>query len=262
MPISCSSELTRGTPMTLNMPAAEVAIDEQLVRQLLGSQFPAWASLPISSSPSIGWDNAIYRLGTDLVVRLPRRTMGAVMVEKQHRWLPELASRLPVPIPVPVGKGVPDHGYPWRWSVCPWVPGNIAALADIDDMRALARALGTFVAALGAPGPGAGPRPSFRGGSLIARDDQTRKLLDQDRHLVDVAAATRLWDDALGVPAWSEPEVWLHGDLHSGNLLVDRGTLSGVIDFDHLAVGDPAGDLVSAWRLLSPDEMPRFRAAP
>jgi len=246
--------------MTVNMPAAEVAIDEQLVRQLIGSQFPQWASFPISS-PWIGWDNAIYRLGSDLVVRLPRRMMGARMVEKQHRWLPELASQLPLPIPVPIGKGVPDQGYPWRWSVCPWIPGDIASLGDIDDMRALARALGTFVAALATPGPANGPRPSFRGGSLIDRDDRTRELLDRLRDLIDVAAATRLWLDALAVPAWSDSDVWLHGDLHAGNLLAVGGTLRGVIDFDHLAVGDPAGDLVSAWMLLPPDARPEFRNA-
>src|SRR5262249_27610405 len=156
------------------------------------------------SLPWIGWDNAIYRLGSDLVVRLPRRMMGARMVEKQHRWLPELASQLPLPIPVPIGKGVPDQGDPWGWGGRPWIPGDIAALGDIDDMRALARALGTFVAALATPGPANGPRPSFRGGSLIDRDDRTRELLDRLRDLIDVAAATRLWLDALAVPVWSD----------------------------------------------------------
>jgi aminoglycoside phosphotransferase (APT) family kinase protein len=248
-------------PAMSNMPAPDVHVDERLVRRLLASQFPEWASLRISRSPLIGWDNVIYRLGPDLLLRLPRRRIGAVMVDKQHRWLPELAPHLPLAVPVPVGKGVPGEGYPWRWSVCPWIAGEIAALANISDVRALAGALGAFVAALGSPGPADGPRPSFRGGTLASRDDQTRELLDRLRDFVDVAAATRLWEDALAVPAWSEPGVWLHGDLHAGNLLVEGGTLSGVIDFDHLAVGDPAGDLVAAWMLLPPDARPEFRNA-
>ena len=247
--------------MGSDMPAAEVEIDEELVRRLLASQFPQWASLRVRRSPSIGWDNVIYRLGPDLLVRLPRRRMGAVMVEKQHQWLPELARRLPLPFPVPIGHGVPDQGYPWRWSVCHWVPGDPAVAAVIEDMSGFAEALGAFLAALGVPGPAPGPRSAFRGGALITRDHQTRELLAHLGDVVDSAAATRLWDQALALPTSPEPGVWIHGDLQPANLLVQRGRLSGVIDFDHFGVGDPAVDLISAWMLLPERARPTLRAA-
>jgi aminoglycoside phosphotransferase (APT) family kinase protein len=233
-----------------NRPAAEVDINDALVRRLVASQFPEWATLWLAPLPSIGWDNVIYRLGSHLAVRLPRRQMGAVMVEKQHRWLPELARRLPLPVPVPIGLGVPDAGYPWPWSVCRWVPGELAVYAVIDDMTAFAERLGAFLAALAFPGPASGPRSAFRGGALATRDDPTRELLTQLADLIDAGAATRLWDEALALAVPPQRGVWIHGDLQPANLLVEHGRLSGVIDFDHLGVGDPAVDLICAWMLL------------
>src|SRR5215204_2845914 len=243
------------------MPAAEVDIDEKLARRLLASQFPQWASLRIGPSPLIGWDNVIFSLGSHLAVRLPRRRMGAVMVEKQHQWLPELSQHLPLPVPVPVGHGVPDQEYPWRWSVCQWVPGDSAVEVVIEDMAAFAHVLGAFLAALAVPGPTSGPRSAFRGGALTTRDYQTRESLAQLASVVDSSAATRLWDDALALPASPEPGVWIHGDLQPANLLVEHGRLSGVIDFDHFGVGDPAVDLISAWMLLPEWARPALRAA-
>jgi aminoglycoside phosphotransferase (APT) family kinase protein len=244
-----------------DMPAAEVDIDERLVRRLLASQFPQWASLSISRSPSIGFDNVIFPLGSHLAVRLPRRRMGAVMVEKQHEWLPELSRRLPLPVPVPIGRGFPDQGYPWRWSVCRWVPGAPADATVIEDIVAFAESLGAFLAALGVPGPATGPRSAFRGGALATRDAQTREMLAQLADLVDSAAATRLWEDALALPTSIEPGVWIHGDLQPANLLVEHGRLSGMIDFDHFGVGDPAVDLISAWMLLPERARAALRAA-
>src|SRR5262249_10550448 len=121
--------LVRGT-----RAAAEVPMDASLVRRLLRSQFPQWSELALRPVESAGWDNSIYRLGADLAVRLPRRRIGAGQTEKEHRWLPVLGCRLPVAVPVPVGKGVPGEGYPWRWTVCPWLAGEIAALAPAADM--------------------------------------------------------------------------------------------------------------------------------
>lgn len=247
--------------MVSNMPTAEVDITDALVRRLVASQFPEWASLRLVLLPPIGWDNVIYRLGSDLAVRLPRRRMGAVMVDKQHRWLPGLAPRLPLPVSVPIGRGVPDEGYPWSWTVCGWVPGEVAVDAVIDDMTVFAEALGAFLAALALRGPVSGPRSAFRGGALATRDDPTRELLDGLADVIDANAATRLWDDALALPVASEPGMWIHGDLQPANLLVERGRLSGVIDFDHFGVGDPAVDLISAWMLLPKPARPALRAA-
>jgi aminoglycoside phosphotransferase (APT) family kinase protein len=93
-------------------PLAEMQIDTHLVRRLLAAQFPQWAALPLKLAGLAGWDSIIYRLGTDLAVRLPRRAVGAAHVEREHRWLPVLAPQLPLPVPSPLGKGVPAEGYP------------------------------------------------------------------------------------------------------------------------------------------------------
>ena len=55
--------------------------------------------------------------------------------------------------------------------------------------------------------------------------------------------------------------MWLHGDLHPGNVLVDHGQISAVIDFGDLTGGDPAMDLSAAWMFFAPAIRPVFRAA-
>jgi aminoglycoside phosphotransferase (APT) family kinase protein len=243
------------------MPEAEVLIDEHLVRRLLESQFPAWAGLPLRPLDAIGWDNTIFRLGDDLVVRLPRRQLGADVVQHEHRWLPTFAPRLPVPIPVPIGRGVPDLGYPWPWSVCPWIPGELAATTPSADGIAVAEELGRFVTALHEPAPADAPVNQFRGIPLADRDGITREALNRVRDRVDVDAALGAWGDALAVPGWPDAKVWLHGDLHPANFLVADGRLSGVLDFGDLTGGDPATDLVSGWMLFSPPAREVLRQA-
>lgn len=109
-------------------PAAEVHVDVHLVRRLLAAQFPQWADLPLELVEPAGWDNFIYRLGADLAVRLPRRALGAMHVQREHQWLPVLAPRLPLPVPSPLGKGLPGEGYPWPWTVYRWLAGRSAAV--------------------------------------------------------------------------------------------------------------------------------------
>ena len=245
----------------VNMPAAEVHIDASLVRRLVASQFPAWAGLPVERVSSGGWDNAIYRLGPDLAVRLPRRKMAADLVEKEQRWLPEIAPRLPLAVPVPIGRGQPGDGYPWRWSICPWLPGEMAAVAAVSDVEEVAATLGDFIAALHTVGPADGPRTPWRGVPLARRDEIIRGLLVDMGDVVDVGAVTEAWKEALSVPAWPGPDIWLHGDLHPANMLVEAGRLTAVIDFGDLVVGDPATDLMSAWMLLPPPARPVLAAA-
>jgi len=111
----------------------EINLDAPLVRQLLTAQFPQWANLSIKSVHSDGTDNAIYQLGTDMCVRLPRIPRAAMDIEKEQRWLPQLAPLLPLAIPVPLGKGNPDTHYPWHWSVYCWLKGKNAVLDSIAD---------------------------------------------------------------------------------------------------------------------------------
>lgn len=249
------------------MHVDEVDTDTSLVRRLLAAQFPRWAELPIAPVRSAGTDNALYRLGDDIVVRLPHIEIESAtrQVEKEHEWLPRLAPLLPLAVPVPLAKGTPGEGYPWSWSVYQWLPGENATIARIADAGQLARDLAHFIAALWRIDPTGGPVPGehnfFRGVPLAMRDAETRAAIASLDGALDTEAATAAWDAALQTPAWDGPPVWLHGDLQGGNLLVQQGRLSAVIDFGALGVGDPACDVMVAWNFLSPDTRAAFRAA-
>ena len=242
------------------MHAGEVDTDASLVRRLLAAQFPQWADLPIEPVVSAGTDNAIYRLGDDMAVRLPRIEWAIRQVDREQVWLPRLAPLLPVAIPVPLGKGEPGEGYPWHWSVYGWLNGENPAVDRLDDAGSLATDLAQFVAALRridlTGGPSAG-----RGVPLAERDAPTRTAIDALQGMIDTAAAAAAWDAALQAPAWSGPPLWVHGDLSPGNLLLIDGRLSAVIDFAGVGVGDPACDLIVAWNLLPAETRNVFRAA-
>jgi aminoglycoside phosphotransferase (APT) family kinase protein len=242
-------------------PPAEVRIDAPLVRRLVSAQFPQWAQLAVSPVESSGWDNEIYRLGDDLAVRLPRRRIGAGHTEKEHSWLPVLGPQLPLAVPVPVGKGVPGEGYPWRWTVCPWLPGQNAAVTPVADMSRLVMSLAGLVQALRAIDPAGGPVSEFRDGPLVGRDPAIRTAVAELWRRLDVHPLLAVWEKALAAPAWTGPPVWIHGDLHPANLLISNDELTAVIDFGLLGVGDPACDLIVAWTYLSGETRQAFRAA-
>ncbi|MDG6109953.1 aminoglycoside phosphotransferase family protein [Dactylosporangium aurantiacum] len=229
----------------------------ELVRRLVAGQFPQWTDRPVAPVGTPGTDNAMYRLGDDLVVRLPRRAGGVAQIERDRRWLPLLAPRLPLPVPAPVAVGGPAHGYPFPWTVGRWLPGSTGEA--FRDRRA-ALDLAGFVTALRAVDPTGAPR-GYRGGALAERDPAVRAAIEQLHGELDTAAATRLWQAALAAPAWEGPPVWSHGDLHAGNVLADGGRVSGVIDFGCAGVGDPACDVMPAWTLLGAEHRGTFRDA-
>ncbi len=239
---------------------SEVDINISLVKQLLAEQFPQWAKLPLEPINSAGTDNAIYRLGDEMAVRLPRFSRVADDVEKEYQWLPRLAPFLPLAIPVPLGKGTPAAGYPWPWSIYRWIEGENATIEHIADLRQVAIAIGQFIAVLQRIDPAGGPL-SGRGVPLIMQDSDTRAAIITLQDVIDAGAATAAWEAALHAPMWHCLPVWLHGDLHSGNLLVNHGRLSAVIDFGLLGVGDPACDLMVGWTLLSAETRKIFRTA-
>ncbi|WP_394830303.1 aminoglycoside phosphotransferase family protein [Pendulispora rubella] len=238
----------------------EVDIDVRLVQRLISTQFPLWANLPLAPVESAGTVNTVYRLGTDMAVRLPRIEEALNDVEKEWRWLPRLARVLPVPIPVPLAKGEPADGYPWPWSVTRWLRGDNPVVGRLTDPLRLAKDLGDFVRALHRVEAKNGP-PSYRGVPLAARDTATRTAIAALHGIIDTEAATAAWKDALLVPAWTGPPVWIHADLSPGNVLVSNGRLAAVLDFGTLGVGDPAVDAIAAWNLLPPGARESFRAA-
>lgn len=241
------------------MPAAELQVDEDLVRALLAEQHPDLADRPLHPVAS-GWDNAIFRLGDDLAVRLPRRELAVPLIAHEQRWLPHLAPSLPLPIPAPVRVGRAGAGYPWPWSVCPWFHGASALTTPLVDAEGAARSLGAFLAALHQPAPADAPANPYRGIPLAERAHRTVEALDRLEHLDRAAVLTR-WEALSTAPAWDGPPLWLHGDVHPGNLLVADGGLVAVIDFGDLTAGDPATDLAVAWMLLPARARPALRAA-
>jgi aminoglycoside phosphotransferase (APT) family kinase protein len=229
-------------------PAAEIDIDEGLVRSLLEEQYPQLAGEEIHIAGN-GWDNVIARAG-DRVVRLPRRAQTAALIESELRWLPVLAGRLPLPVPVPEFAGRPSAKFPWSWSVARWLPGRAASVEPPDDLTAAAEDLAGFIVALHRPAPEDAPVSAYRGGPLKDRAEAVRKRAGDFREVIDQKRVLTLWEILRATPEWQGPALWLHGDLHPSNLLTYRGRLSGVIDFGDLTRGDPATDLAVAWMLF------------
>ncbi|MFC8342988.1 aminoglycoside phosphotransferase family protein [Streptomyces sp. NPDC057280] len=250
-----------------------VLIDTTLVRRLLTAQFPQWAHLPLTPVPQSGMDNATFRLGDELSVRLPRYSHWAGQVAREHRWLPRLAPHLPLTVSEPLEIGEPGEGYPYPWSVYRWLDGETATTEALADPVRAALDLAGFVNALQAVDATGGPGPeqsnAFRGVPLgdprdsLAAEARVRPKLAAlaGTGMVDIDAVTEVWEAALAAPAWHKPPVWIHGDLATGNLLMRDGRLSAVIDFGTLAVADPAVDLQPAWMFLPPRGRDAFREA-
>jgi aminoglycoside phosphotransferase (APT) family kinase protein len=233
------------------------------VRALIDEQFPEWRDLPIGRVEWDGWDNSTFRLGESLKVRLPTADRYVSQVEKERRWLPQLAPRLPLAIPSPLAVGTPALGYPWPWSIYEWIDGDTAAAGRVYDLGQFAAALAGFLRALWAidasDGPPAGPENFFRGGPLAVYHDETAQAIDTLRAEIDAAGAAAVWDRALEAE-WRRAPVWVHGDISVGNLLVKDGRLEAVIDFGSSAIGDPACDLVIAWTFLRGESRRAFKA--
>jgi aminoglycoside phosphotransferase (APT) family kinase protein len=238
-------------------------IDATLVKQLVRTQFPQWADLPVAPVENGGWDNSTFHLGDSMSVRMPRAPEYVAQVEKEHRWLPALRPHLPLPIPVPLALGAPGAGYPWPWSIYGWLDGEQARVDRVCDPGRFAADLARFLVALRSidarGGPAAGPHNFHRSGPLSIYDAETRWSIGAFADEIDVTAVTQVWDTALETSTQG-PQVWVHGDVAEGNLLVKEGRLSAVIDFGCAGVGDPSCDLVIAWTFLDPPSREIFRS--
>lgn len=237
-----------------DMPAAEVDVTTELVTALIAEQFPELVGRPISPMAN-GWDNVLFRIGEDLVARLPRRAIAVANIESELRWLAELAPRLPLPVPAPVHAGAPGSGYPWPWSICPHLPGrSVLDLLDgggaLADPLAEATRMAGFFRALHVPAPPEAPENPYRGVPLSQRHEHTSKHLAALPAHVDTESLTERWESYLEIEPWTGPALWVHGDPHPGNLLTDGRSITAVIDFGDLTAGDPACDLATAWMLF------------
>ncbi|WP_327393724.1 aminoglycoside phosphotransferase family protein [Streptomyces sp. NBC_01186] len=234
-------------------------IDTSLVRSLVREQHPDLAGLDLRAVDG-GWDNQLWRLGEELAVRMPRTERAPSLLRKEHRWLPALAPRLPLPVPTPTRIGEPSARFPRPWTIAAWVPGEPADRAPISHDRA-ADTLAGFLKALHTQAPAEAPTSPDRGVPLGTLADAVEKTLAEvaaEGVADDLRNVRDIWDEALAAPDWQGPPVWLHGDLHPANVVVSNGTLSGVIDFGDLCAGDPAVDLAAAWVLLPAGAASRF----
>ncbi|WP_246142790.1 aminoglycoside phosphotransferase family protein [Nocardioides rubriscoriae] len=248
----------------------ELDVDADLVRRLVAQSFPDLAGSPIQAVGDSGSTNALYRLGDDLAVRLPRQSGGGESITKEAQWLPYVGSRLSVRTPEPVGIGQPAMGYSETWAITTWIDGVVPRTQTLGERSTiLAADLARFITELRAmPVPGNAINDptlaSYRGDPLPSLDDDFRETVEECRNLgldLDLDEAQRVWDLASAAAASIEESVhWYHGDLVAENVLLDdQGRLAAVLDFGGLGLGNPAVDLVIAWELLDPRGREVFR---
>jgi aminoglycoside phosphotransferase (APT) family kinase protein len=237
------------------VPPADVDVDAGMVRALLREQCPELSHLAVEPADT-GWDNVMFRLGDRLAARLPRRTAAIRYQQTEHHWLPHLARRLTLPVPAPVRIGAPACGYPWAWSIVPWLDGVGADLAAAD--RSQVSALARFLEALHVEAPADAPHNPYRSVALSDRDSYVRERWHRLERRTDLVTGVikEAWTAGVEAPIDVAP-TWIHGDMHARNILVRDGVLTGVIDWGDAARGDRATDLASIWMVFDSDDLRR-----
>ena len=231
-------------------------INVDLAYKIIKKQFPEYSHLDIKSVEKQGHDNRTYRIGNDMLIRMPTAESYALKVPKEQELLPKLAKHLSVAIPAPIKMGKPSKDYPYPFSIYKWLDGRSANHITLDEqsLENLAFELATFLKELQAitdeEGPAPGQHNWWRGDHVSIYDSGAREQIAKLADIIDGNSALELWERACATK-WNKAPVWIHGDYAVGNILIKDNKLSGVIDFGGTAMGDPACDLVIAWTYLS-----------
>ena len=250
-----------GTLPAVTLHDNELPIDAALVRRLLADQMPQWSELPLRRLESSGTVNVAYRLGGDKLVRLPRSTDFAQGPQREARWLPTFAPKVPLEVPSYLAVGTPTEAYPSHWSVLGWIEGKPADSSTLHDLQEAASALGEFVVALRkVPTEGAPKDGNYRAFGLAKADRDLRRWVEQLPIDIDRGAVLAVWESCLLAGEWNGPPTWLHSDLRGDNLIARNGRLVGVIDWEGCTVGDPSADYLPAWWLFNQDSREDFRS--
>ncbi|TQJ31885.1 aminoglycoside phosphotransferase family protein [Microbacterium sp. SLBN-146] len=235
-------------------PSAEWVIDELVVDRLVAEALPHLVALPRRRA-SAGWDCDVWRIGDDLALRMPRRSAAVSLVLHEQQVLPVVGPAIEasgVHVPTPLFLGEPSDAFPRPWSLVPWFDGSSGISVPREERRRWASDLANALLALHTPAPSQHPRNPFRGVPLAERSDVVRARLD---HVVGVepsllARAALTWTRGVNAEPWGGTPLWIHGDLHPGNLVSDASGLRAIIDFGDVTAGDPACDLASAWLIF------------
>ncbi len=231
------------------MHADEVEVNEGVVCDLVADQFPEYSHMQLRVVEPWGTDNAIWRLGDELVVRLPRVHWATAQVDLEERWLPVLSEHLTVGVPDPIAVGQPGRGYPFPWAIHRWLHGEPADPALIDAPLAFAGDVATVVVELRSVPTRDAPSARNRARPVQEYDESTRRVIEAASHMIDADAALAIWEEALAAPPYDGEPVWVHGDLE-GNCLLTDGRLTGLVDWGSACAGDPAVDIQIVWSPL------------
>lgn len=247
---------------------ADIEVDAERAAAWIARRFPDLAGLPLIPAGE-GWDNVLFRVGPELVFRIPRRKLGAELMGFELAVLPHLAPHLPLQIPAPILRAEPGEDTPYPFAGYRWIEGTTADRAGLSDAerRKMAPVLGRFLRALHACDPGEEAEAVDPGDALRRADLPYRlpALLERLDALVWPGVDREGIREELGRLAHTEPwegePVWVHGDLYGRHLVVKERALVGVIDWGDCHRGDPALDLCVAIGFLPPDAWTDFRVA-
>ncbi len=243
----------------------KLKISCEAAHNLIAQQFSQWTHLHVKPVEHSGLDNITFRLGEDMLIRLPSNEDYAAKVAIEQKWLPILKQHLSFSIPEPLAQGEPSKDYPWNWSVYRWIEGESANTLQISETHLkqialdLAKVLNELhkIDTTGAPLPGL--HNFWRGAHPSVYDTETRSAIKELNGFIDANAAISLWEKATS-SKWNKSPVWIHGDFASGNILIKNGRLVAVIDFGGMGVGDPACDLTIAWTFLKNESRQAFKS--